>query len=126
MAARLETTDMKRSEAVRVGAAQLIIAEEAIASAVRETAMLTVTLFDARDGAGLSATVGRGALAKLIATTSALQTGFAAILDTHEELGTLKVRIGCRSVATGGRDKEDDGIMPAPQAEHREPLRAVS
>ena len=100
-------TTLKRSEAVQIGAYHLFTAERAVALAVRETAMLTVTLLDAREQAGLSVMVGKEAFSRLSETTTSLHSSYAAIQAMHSELDEVKTRIGCRTVATGGQDKED-------------------
>lgn len=110
---------MKRTEAVKTGAAQLHITETAIASALRETSMLAVTLLDARREAGLSPVVGSVALGKLGQTTIALYAGHIAIVDVHAALNGVKTRIGCRTVASGGGEKYDEDAMP--RAAHERP-----
>ncbi|WP_158918629.1 hypothetical protein [Caulobacter sp. S45] len=106
---------MKRSEAVLEAAHFLHTAEYAIDGAYGETAALATNLVKLRAAAGLSATVGQPALDAVTAAMNSLNAARAQILQAHGELAEVKTRMGCRTVATGGGDKDDTDAIAAPQ-----------
>jgi hypothetical protein len=103
---------MKRSEAVKETAQHLFNAEAGIDSAYGLTADLASQLSQIRVKAGLSATVGQDAFDSVTSALAALSTARREIVKAHRELDAVKTRIGCRTVASGGMDK-DDSISPA-------------
>ncbi len=117
---------MKRSEAVIQGAPLVHELEEAAMSAVRAAAAATVGLIDLRREANLSAVVGADAWGEMVTTTAHLHQGLLSSLAFHKAMSEVQVRIGCRTVANGGMDKDDSdaerrfGTASAPA-----PLRAV-
>ena len=109
---------MKRSEAVHRGAPLVFNLEEAAMEAVRSAAAATVGLIDLRREANLSATVGADAWDELFAVTGHLHQGLRASIAFHRAMDGVKTRIGCRTVANGGKEKED-------AMEEMNPMRGV-
>ena len=103
---------MKRSQAVTEAAQCLFSAELAIDSAYGETAVLASRLAHIRVQAGLSATVGQPVLEAVTKALGELAQARAEMVRAHDELSDVKTRIGCRTVAVGGGDKETHDIAP--------------
>ena len=104
---------MKRSQAVTEAAQFLFAAELAIDSAYADTADLASRLAKLRVQAGLSAVVGQSAFDAVTAALGELSQARAEMIRAHGELNEVKTRIGCRTVATGGGDKEEYDVAPA-------------
>lgn len=88
---------------------QLYAAEAAIDAAMVEAARLTQTMIEAREELGLAATVGAGALSRVVASTSKLGQARAEMVEAHNELNELRLRMGMRTSLIGVTDKPTDG-----------------
>ena len=99
---------MKRSQAVIEAAQHLLSAEHCLDDAYGATAMLADKLVRLRRQANLSAVVGQSAVDAVTSTLSALSAARGELVRAHGELADVKVRIGCRTVASGGEDKDDE------------------
>lgn len=105
----------KRRAAMDAVAPELIAMEVVIDDAILQSTRLTATLITERRNAGLSAIIGQEALERSGVTFSTLIAARREIVATHEELGTLKKRIGLGAVAFGGGgDKPDEFGMELP------------
>lgn len=93
-------------------------------------ALTTVGLIDLRREANLCPTVGAEAWRHLRAASAAMHDGLMSSIAFHKEMAQVKTRLGCRTVATGGKDKDDhDGaVLPAPSGAAASPdrLRVVA
>lgn len=88
---------------------QLYAAEAAIDAAMVEAARLTQTMIEARQELGLAATVGAGALSKVTASMSEMGQARAEMVEAHNELNELRLRMGMRTSMIGVADKPTDG-----------------
>jgi hypothetical protein len=103
-------------------ATKLFATENAIDAAMVEAAELMADLLKARKDLGLSAVVGDRASAKLVEALSAMGEARTAMVEMHNELNDVKLRIGVRTKMIGFEDK------PAPSrgsAEEITGLRSV-
>ena len=96
---------MKRTEAARAGAEQLMRAEAAIDAALRETAELMGLLPSLRLETRLSAVIGQDAVANLGETLAHIVSARRTIIETHSALATVRTQIGCGALAVGDLDK---------------------
>jgi CelD/BcsL family acetyltransferase involved in cellulose biosynthesis len=103
---------MERTQAVIVAAEYLHASENAIDSAYAQVADLAGRLVRLRGEARLSSTVGQDAVHEVTAALSALGDAQAAIARAHAKLNVTKTRIGCRTVDTGGQDKDNQDVVP--------------
>ena len=117
---------MKRKDAVLQGAPLVHKMDEAAVEAVRATALATVGLIDLRREANLSPTVGSDAWGHLAQTSAHFHAGLQSSLAFHQAMAEVQVRMGCRTVANGGGDKDEhDTVYDYPMGA-AQPLRAVS
>lgn len=106
---------MKRAEMVLKGTERLVETENAIGKAFCEAARLAGDLEDMRIASGLSAVIGQEALSEVARAVALLTEARGAMVSAHGRLDEVKIRIGCRTVATGnGTDKgdTDDPVGP--------------
>ncbi len=104
---------MKRTDMVRNGAEQLIVAENTIESAICEVAELVSKLGRMRMDSNLSAVIGQEAMDGLAETFASLSSARGAIVRVHGHLDTVKTQIGCGAMAVGtGDDKPGTGKQP--------------
>lgn len=88
------------------GVAQKVWASEnAIDTALAETAKLLAGLTEARQQLKVGANVDAKAVAKLGEALSALTVARAAVVEAHDELAEAKLRIGVRTKLAGTYDK---------------------
>lgn len=97
-------------------ATKLFATENAVDAAMVETAELMADLLKARKDLGVSAVVGDRASAKLAEAMTALSEARSAMVDAHNELNDVKLRIGVRTKMIGVEDKPKE----APQGHLRE------
>jgi hypothetical protein len=97
-------------------ATKLFATENAVDAAMVETAELMADLLKARKDLGVSAVVGDRASAKLAEAMTALSEARSAMVDAHNELSNVKLRIGVRTKMIGVEDKPKE----APQGQLRE------
>lgn len=95
---------MKRADMVRNGAAQLLIAEEALERALMETAALGSLLGRLRIEGGLSPVIGQTAFEEISETIAGLTKARRSMVNTHSHLNDVRCQIGCRTVAIGQAD----------------------
>ena len=118
---------MKRKDAVLQGAPLVHELEAVALASLRAVAAATVGLIDLRREAGVSPLIAEAAWARLAETTASAHQGLPATLALHRDLTAGQTRMGCRTVATGGDDKDDsDAAHGFPIGAHqRSQLRAV-
>jgi hypothetical protein len=92
---------MKRADIVRLGAENLITAEDAVEQALCETMTLASNLGRMRMDAKISVVVGQDAMAALSEAITALTHARGAMVRAHGHLDDVKTQIGCRTVAVG-------------------------
>jgi hypothetical protein len=92
---------MKRTEIVRLGAEDLVTAEDAVERALCETMTLASNLGRMRMDAKISMVVGQEAMGALSEAITALTTARGAMVRAHGHLDDVKTQIGCRTVAVG-------------------------
>jgi hypothetical protein len=97
-------------------ATKLFASENAVDAAMVETAELMADLLKARKDLGVSTVVGDRAAAKLAEAMTALSEARSAMVDAHNELNDVKLRIGVRTKMIGVEDKPKE----APQGHLRE------
>ena len=113
---------MERSQAVIMAAEQLHATEAAIDAAYAQVADFAGRLVRLRIEARLSSTVGQDALDDITMALGHLGNAQSAVVRGHGKLNITKVKIGCRTVDTGGEDKPNQDLVPAAA---RPELRAV-
>ena len=84
---------------------KLFATEDAVDAAILEASKLMGALIEGRQEMGISAVTGTETVSKLAAALSALTEARAAIVDTHNELAEVKLRIGVRTKLLGVVDK---------------------
>ena len=98
----------KRRNAMEAVAPELFAMESAIDDAILQSTRLTASLINERRNAGLSATIGHGAIERSGTTFSTLIAARREIIATHEELGSLKRQVGLGAVMVGGLGDKPD------------------
>lgn len=83
--------------------------EAAIDAALLEANRLMATMIEARQELGLAATVGQGALARVVAGMGELSQARGEIAGAHAELNDLRLRMGMRTSMIGVLDKPQEG-----------------
>ena len=107
----------KRRNAMEAVAPELFAMESAIDDAILQSTRLTASLINERRNAGLSAVVGHDAIERSGATFSTLIAARREIVATHEELGSLKIKVGLGAVMIGnGGQKPDTNPFSLPRA----------
>lgn len=86
-------------------ATKLFASEKAVDAAMVEAAELMADLVKARKDLNLSAVVGDKAVAKVVEALSALGEARSAMVEAHNELNDVKLRIGVRTKMIGFEDK---------------------
>ena len=90
---------------------KLFAAEGSIDSALADTAALLTEMVEARKAARVSMTVDAKANAKVVEAMAALSAARTAIVEAHEEMNEVKLRLGVRTKMIGAGDKsKDNGI----------------
>ncbi|KAB2854277.1 MULTISPECIES: hypothetical protein [Sphingopyxis] len=79
-------------------------AEAAIDNAIAKLGVLVTSLPDAQAGARLSAVVGDRAFAHLQSAVAGLFEGRSQVVALHNELASLKDRVGLRNMVVGSGD----------------------
>lgn len=87
-------------------------AEDAVDAAMAEAAGLLAELTSARQELKLSASTTEKATADLVKSMAALGQARTALVEMHEELAEVKLRVGIRTKLTGAWDKRSTGDMP--------------
>lgn len=93
-------------------ASKLFATEKAIDAAMVEAAELLAGAVEARSQMKVSSVVGDGAQAKLVEAINALGAARTAMVEMHDELSDLKLRLGIRTKLIGVEDKPDDPPKP--------------
>lgn len=83
--------------------------EAAIDAAMVEAARLMQTMIEARSELGLAATVGAGAMTRVVGSVAELGQARAEIVEAHNELNALRLRMGMRTSMIGGLEKPEGG-----------------
>jgi len=84
---------------------KLFATENAVDTAIIEASKLMGGLIEARQEMRLSAVVGDDAVVKLAAALSALSEARKAVVEAHNELADVKLRVGIRTKLIGVTDK---------------------
>ncbi len=104
---------MKRTDMVRHGAQQLVVAENAVESAICETAALVSLLGRMRMDSNLSAVVGQDVMMSLTESLGLLSNARGAMVRAHGHLDCVKTQLGCGAMAAGTSD-DKLGTAPPP------------
>ena len=90
---------------------KLFAAESTIDSALADTAALLTEMVEARKAARVSSTVDAKANAKVVEAMAAISAARSAIVEAHEEMNEVKLRLGVRTKMIGAGDKsKDNGV----------------
>lgn len=84
---------------------KLFATENAVDTAIIEATKLMGGLIEARQEMRLSAVVGDDAVTKLAVALSALTEARKAVVEAHNELAEVKLRVGIRTKLLGVTDK---------------------
>lgn len=97
--------------AQRVGS-KLVATEDALDNAMIEAAGLMADMLQARKDLNLSVISGDKAHAKLVQAMALMAEARTAMVEAHQELGEMKLRLGIRTKMVGiERDKEITGSL---------------
>lgn len=96
---------MEKVFVVQRVASKLFASEKAVDTAMVETAELMADMLKSRQDLGLSAVVGDRAASKLAEAMAALSEARSAMVEAHNELNDVKLRIGVRTKMVGWEDK---------------------
>lgn len=97
---------------------KLFATEDAVDTAIMEASKLMGGLIEARQEMRLSAVVGDDAVTKLAAALSALTEARKAVVEAHNELADVKLRVGIRTKLLGVTDKSAAAVQE-PMVAHR-------
>jgi hypothetical protein len=90
---------------------KLFAAEGTIDSALSDTAALLTEMVEARKAARVSSTVDAKANAKVVEAMAALSAARTAMVEAHQEMNEVKLRLGVRTKMIGTYDKtKDNGV----------------
>ena len=89
---------------------KLFATEAAVDAAMAEAMNLLAGMAEARKEAGVSATVGDGATAKIAEAIAILAQARTAVVAAHDELADLKLRVGIRTKLVGVTDKPPEQV----------------
>lgn len=92
---------------------KLFATEAAVDAAMNEAMALLAGMAEARKEAGMAATVGNEATAKIAEAISTLAQARTQVVAAHEQLADLKLRVGIRTKMIGIFDKPPAG-QPLP------------
>ncbi len=101
-------------------ATKLFATENAVDAAMVEAAELMADLLKARKDIGVSAVVGDRASAKLVEALAAMGQARSAMVEMHNELNDVKLRIGVRTKMAGVEDKPPETLGGTGQASLRQ------
>ena len=96
-------------------ASKLYVTEGAIDTAMVESAALMADLVQGRKDLGLSAVVGDKATVKVMQALAALGEARAAMVETHQELEEVKLRLGVRTKMAGWDERKLQGALRSPR-----------
>lgn len=88
---------------------KLFATEAAVDAAMEEAMKLLTGMAEARKEAGMAATVGNEATAKVAEAINTLAQARTQIVEAHKELAELKLRAGIRTKLIGIFDKPPEG-----------------
>jgi flagellar motor switch protein FliG len=94
---------------------KLFAAESTIDSALADTAALLTEMVEARKAARVSSTVDAKATAKVVEAMAALSAARTAMVEAHEEMSEVKLRLGVRTMMIGTYDKTKGSAVAADQ-----------
>ncbi len=103
---------MKRMDMVRHGAQQLVVAENAVESAICEAASLVSLLGRMRMDSKLSAVVGQEVMTALTDSLTLLSNARGAMVRAHGHLDGVKTQIGCGAMAAGTGETKPGTDLP--------------
>ena len=96
---------------------KLFATEAAVDAAMNEAMGLLAGMADARKEAGMAATVGNEATAKIAEAINILAQARTSVVEAHKDLADLKLRAGIRTKMIGIFDKPPEGT-PIPGLYH--------
>ena len=105
----------ERITAKRMVVRQLKKAERALDQAGIEIARLCITTIEARQTAGLSATVGSAELSRMTRLFSEWSVVREQAVGTHHDLYELDGQLGLRPYASGDLDEKPQALPAAPE-----------
>ena len=94
---------------------KLFATENAVDAAIIEASKLMTGLIEARQEMRISAVVGTDVTSKLAVALAALTDARKAVVEAHNELAEVKLRVGIRTKLFGAVDKSEG-------AAHHEPV----
>jgi flagellar motor switch protein FliG len=94
---------------------KLFAAESTIDSALADTAALLTEMVEARKAARVSSTVDAKATAKVVEAMAALSAARTAMVEAHEEMSEVKLRLGVRTKMIGTYDKTKGSAVAGDQ-----------
>lgn len=103
---------------------KLFATENAVDAAMINAADLMSDMLKARKDLGLSAIVGDKASAKLVEAMAALGEARTAMVEMHNELGEVKLRVGIRTKLAGVEHKADETVPST--GRNQDALRTVA
>lgn len=103
---------------------KLFATENAVDAAMVQAAELMSDMLKARKDLGLSAVVGDKASAKLVEALAALGEARTAMVDMHNELAEVKLRVGIRTKLAGVENKNEN--LTETSGHSNEGLRTVA
>ena len=98
---------------------KLFATENAVDTAILEASRLMGGLIEARQEMRLSAVVGTEVTSKLAAALGALTEARKAVVEAHNELADVKLRVGIRTKLLGVVDKSEGAAHHEPMMGHR-------
>ena len=103
---------MDKAFVVQKVANKVWAAENTVDAAMADAAALMVELASARQELKFSADLTEKATADLVSAISSLGQARAALVEMHEELAEVKLRLGVRTKLIGGWDKHTGASTP--------------
>jgi hypothetical protein len=98
---------------------KLFATEDAVDTAIVEASKLLGGLVEARHEMRLSAVVGDDVVVKVAAALTALAEARKAVVEAHNELAEVKLRVGIRAKLLGVVDKTQGAVQHEPMIGHR-------
>ncbi len=103
---------MEKAIVAQKVANKLFATEAAVDAAMSEAMTLLAGLAEARKEAGVAATVGNEATAKIAEAINILAQARTAIVAAHGEMADVKLRMGIRTKMIGIMDKPPENNAP--------------
>jgi hypothetical protein len=98
---------MEKAFVVQRGATKLFATERSVDTAISDAAELMALLVQSKRDVNASSVVGDQAFVKLAEAISALSAARTAMVECHNELAEVKLRLGVRTKMIGGETNKD-------------------